>query len=319
LVTKKEDGILIEKRDVLNNGSLKTQEIPAIVKARPYLIMVPALLITVGIMFCFFSAVFFSLTNYSFRLPGWKFIGLGNWIKMIMDPDFWHALLVTFQYAFTTVVTEMLLGLGIAILLSHENFFTRFLKVVLIFPLMIAPVIATLIWQLMTNTSVGVFEKFLNVFGIFNFPWAASSSTAMFTASLVDIWVYTPFVIVLVSAGIQSLPKSPFEAAKVDGGSAWFTFKTLTLPMLKPFLYIALIFRLMAALQEYAIIFALTKGGPGNTLMNLSLTAYNKGFAYLNFGESLPYILVLWLIIFFISKKLVSNYLATQKKAAGTE
>ena len=115
------------------------------------------------------------------------------------------------------------------------------------------------------------------------------------------------------------MPKSPFEAAKVDGGSAWFTFKTLTLPMLKPFLYIALIFRLMAALQEYAIIFALTKGGPGNTLMNLSLTAYNTGFAFLKFGASLPYILFLWVIIYFISKKLVSNYLATQKKAAGTD
>jgi len=319
-VIKKEEGKEIVNRDVLNNETFTTPKIPAIVIARPYLIMTPALLITVGIMFCFFSAVFFSLTNYSFRLPSWKFIGLGNWIEMVLEPDFWYSLLVTFQYAFVTVVSEMILGLGIALLLNYtNNFFTRFLKVVLIFPLMIAPVIATLIWQLMTNTSVGVFEKLLNIFGIYNFTWAASSSTAMFTAALVDIWVFTPFVIVLASAGLQSLPKSPFEAAKVDGGSPLFTFRTLTLPMLKPVLYIALIFRLMAALQEYAIIFALTKGGPGNTLMNLSLTAYNKGFAFLNFGESLPYILVLWLIIFFISKKLVSNYLATQKKAAGAE
>ena len=300
----------------LTNDYLK---IPLGVKARPYLIMTPALLITIGIVFCFFSAIIFSFTDYSFRRSSWEFIGLENWTEMVMEPDFWHAVLVTFQYAFSSVATEMILGLGIAILLNYENFFTKFLKVVLIFPLMIAPVIATLIWQLMTNTSVGVFEKLLNVFGVYNFPWAASSSTAMFTAALVDIWVFTPFVIVLASAGLQSLPKSPFEAAKIDGGSPWFTFKSLTLPMLKPVLYIALIFRLMAALQEYAIIFALTKGGPGNTLMNLSLTAYNKGFAYLNFGESLPYILVLWLIIFFISKKLVNNYLATQMKAAGTE
>jgi len=308
----------VSERDInsQNNDYLK---IPFWVKARPYLIMTPALLITIGIVFCFFSAIFFSFTDYSFRRSTWELIGLENWTEMLVEPDFWHSVLVTFQYALTSVTAEMFLGLGIAILLNYENFFTKFLKVVLIFPLMIAPVIATLIWQLMTNTSVGVFEKLLNIFGIYNFPWAASSSTALFTAALVDIWVFTPFVIVLASAGLQSLPKSPFEAAKIDGGSPWFTFKSLTLPMLKPVLYIALIFRLMAALQEYAIIFALTKGGPGNTLMNLSLTAYNKGFAYLNFGESLPYILVLWLIIFFISKKLVSNYLATQMKAAGTE
>jgi multiple sugar transport system permease protein len=91
----------------------------------------------------------------------------------------------------------------------------------------------------------------------------------------------------------------------------------LTLPMLKPFLYIALIFRLMASLQEFSIIFALTKGGPGNTLMNLSVTAYNTGFAFLNLGKSLPYILVLWLLIYMISKKLVKNWLFVQKKASG--
>ncbi len=310
----------------INENSLKTgmtgtetslTKVHWTVKARPYFIMAPCLLITIGILYPFASAIFYSLTNYSFRNPTWKFIGLRNWKYLSTDVDFWHALLVTFKYAAATTIPQILLGLGIALLLNKENWFTRILKVVLVFPLMIAPVIATLIWQLMTNTSVGILEKFLNLFGVYGFPWAASSHTALFTAALIDTWVYAPFVIVLVSAGIQSLPKSPFEAAKVDGGSAWFTFKNLTLPMLKPFMYIALIFRLMAALQEFAIIFALSKGGPGNTLMNLSLSGYNKGFAFLKFGESLPYVLVLWVVIYFISKKLVGDYLLTQKKASG--
>jgi multiple sugar transport system permease protein len=287
------------------------------VKARPYFIMAPCLLITIGILYPFATAIFYSFTNFSFRLPSWKFVGFKNWIYMFTDRDFWHALLVTLQYAAATTIPQMLLGLGIALLLNTENWFTRVLKVVLIFPLMIAPVIATLIWQLMTNTSVGILEKFLNLFGVYGFTWAASSHTALFTAALIDTWVYAPFVIVLVSAGLQSLPKSPFEAAKVDGGSKWFTFKTLTLPMLKPFMYIALIFRLMASLQEFAIIFALSKGGPGNTLMNLSITGYQTGFAYLKFGKSLTYVLFLWVIIYIISKKLVSKYLLTQKQAAG--
>lgn len=289
------------------------------VNARPYFIMAPALLITIGILYPFGTAIFYTFTNYSFKLPTWKFIGFENWVKMFTDVDFWHALFVSLSYAAATTIPQMLIGLGIALLLSKENWFTRILKVVLVFPLMIAPVIATLIWQLMTNTSVGILEKFLNLFGVYGFPWAASSKTALFTAALIDTWVYAPFVIVLVSAGIQSLPKSPFEAAKVDGGSAWFTFKTLTLPMLKPFLYIALIFRLMAALQEFAIIFALTKGGPGNTLMNLSITAYTTGFQFMKFGQSLTYVLVLWVIIYVISQKLVGKYLLTQKQAAGTD
>lgn len=287
-------------------------------RAKPYLIIAPALILTIGVLYPFGMAVYYSLTNLSFRRPTVRFIGLANWIEMFKDSSFWHALWVTVKYAFVTTASEMLLGLGIALLIcKKDNFFSRGLKVLLVFPLMVAPVIATIIWQLMTNTSVGIIEKFLNLFGVYGFPWASSPSTALFTAALIDIWVYTPFVIVLVVAGINSLPKSPFEAAQIDGGSPWFTFKNLTLPMLKPFLYIALIFRLMASMQEYGIIFALTKGGPGDTLMNLSLTAYNKGFAFLKFGEAMPYILFLWLTIYIISKKLVSNWLMVQKKASG--
>ena len=290
---------------------------PFLVKARPYLIMTPALLITIGILYPFFTAIFYSLTNYSFRATTFRFVGLKNWTQMFMEPEFWHAILVTGKYALATTGSEMLLGLGIALLLSKESKFTRILRVLLIFPLMIAPVIATIIWQLMTNNSVGILEKFLNLFGVYNFPWASSAKTALLTATLIDVWVYAPFVILLILAGLQSLPKSPFEAAKIDGGSAWFTFRTLTLPMLKPFMYIALIFRLMASLQEFAIIFALTKGGPGNTLMNLSITGYTTGFAYLKFGESLPYVLTLWLIIYLISRKLVAKWLLVQKTAGG--
>lgn len=295
----------------------KYTKIPFMVKARPYLIMAPALLITIGILYPFILAIFYSFTNYSFRSATYHFIGFKNWADMLKDTSFWHAILVTGEYAIATTGSEMLLGLGIALLLSKDSRYTKILRVVLIFPLMIAPVIATLIWQLMTNTSVGILEKFLNIFNIYNFPWASSPKTALFTAAVIDFWVYCPFVIILILAGIQSLPKSPFEASKIDGGSAWFTFKTLTLPMLKPFMYIALIFRLMASMQEFSIIFALTKGGPGDTLMNLSVTAYNTGFAFLKFGKSLPYILVLWLIIYIISQKLVKNWLSVQKNAAG--
>ena len=123
----------------------------------------------------------------------------------------------------------------------------------------------------------------------------------------------------LVLAGLQSLPKSPFESAKIDGGSNWFNFRNLTLPMLRPSLYIALLFRLMAALQEYAVIYALTKGGPGDALMSLSLTAYQQGFKFQKFGAALPYILILWLIINVVAKEIVKRQRAAQKQAAGLD
>jgi multiple sugar transport system permease protein len=299
------------------NVNLNENKIPLSIKARPYLIILPALLLTIGILYPFATAIYYSFTNFSFRSLDYKFIGLKNWIEMFQTPDFWHACLVTAQYTVATTGTEMLAGLGLALLLVRESRFTKILRIVLIFPLMIAPVIATLIWQLMINNSVGIVEKFLNLFGIFNFPWASSASTALMTAAMIDFWVYTPFVMLLMLAGLQSLPKSPYESAKIDGGSPWFTFKTLTLPLLKPFIFIALIFRMMAAMQEYGIIFALTKGGPGNTLMNLSLTGYNTGFAFLSLGKAVPYLLVLWLVIYIISQKLVGAWLRGQRDAQG--
>ena len=298
---------------------LTIQKQPLGVRARPYLIMLPAMLITIGIMYPFISSIFYSLTNYSFGKVGYDFVWFKNWWEMFTSGDFWQALWVTGKYALLTTGLEMLLGLGIALLLSKPSRYTKILRVVLVFPLMVAPVIATLIWQLMINNSVGIIEKFLNVLGIFNFPWAASPQTALMTVVMIDIWVYAPFVILLILAGLQSMPKSPMEAAKIDGGSAWFTFRRLTLPMLKPFMYIALIFRLMASIQEFGIIFALTKGGPGDTLMNLSVTSYNMGFAYKHLGESMPYVLVMWIIIYIVSQKLVKRWLRAQKTAAGKE
>ena len=252
-----------EPEGARRKGKVNYNEVPASIRRRPYYVVLPGLIILIGILIPFVMAITLSLTNFSFKVPTVKFVFLKNWINLFTDPDFFRALWVTLRYALYATGVQMILGTCVALLLRKDSVFSRILKVLLTFPLMVAPAIAVLIWQLMTSNSVGVLEKFLNLFGVYNFPWAASSQTAMFTAVLIDTWVNVPFVILLVLAGIQSLPKSPFEAAQVDGAGAWFTFKTLTFPMLKPFMYIALLFRLMASLQEFGIIFALTQGRPG--------------------------------------------------------
>ena len=302
-----------EKLPDLNRVPFKT-------RVRPYLIVAPSLIITIGIMVPFVMAIWYSLTNFSFKLPAHKFIGLTNWVNVLSSGSTWKAIWVTLLYGVASTAVEMALGMGVAMLLnSLNNRFSKIMRVVLIFPLMVAPVTATIVWQLMLNSSAGIVEKLLNVFNVYNFPWASSPKTAMMTVVLIDVWVNTAFVILLVLAGLQSLPKSPFESAKIDGGSNWFNFRNLTLPMLRPSLYIALLFRLMAALQEYAVIYALTKGGPGDALMSLSLTAYQQGFKFQKFGAALPYILILWLIINVMAKEIVKRQRAAQKQAAGLD
>jgi len=302
-----------EKLPDLNRVPFKT-------RVRPYLIVAPSLIITIGIMVPFVMAIWYSLTNFSFKLPTHKFIGLTNWVNVLSSGSTWKAIWVTLLYGVASTAVEMALGMGVAMLLnSLNNRFSKIMRVVLIFPLMVAPVTATIVWQLMLNSSAGIVEKLLNVFNVYNFPWASSPKTAMMTVVLIDVWVNTAFVILLVLAGLQSLPKSPFESAKIDGGSNWFNFRNLTLPMLRPSLYIALLFRLMAALQEYAVIYALTKGGPGDALMSLSLTAYQQGFKFQKFGAALPYILILWLIINVVAKEIVKRQRSAQKQAAGLD
>ena len=306
-----------KKNKETTSAEVNYNEIPRKIKMRPYFIVAPGLLILIGILIPFLAAILLSFTNFSFKFPTFQFVGLRNWIDTITDKSFYHSLWVTLKYAFFSTGTQMLLGIGISLLLKKDTRYSRILKVLFTFPLMVAPAIAVLIWQLMTSNSIGVLEKLLNVFGIFDFPWAASHSTAMFTAVLIDTWVNTPFVLLLVLAGIQSLPKSPFEAAQVDGASSWFTFKTLTFPMLKPYMYIALLFRLMASLQEFGIIFALSKGGPGDTLMNISLTSYLTAFQFQKLGVALPALLILWLIINITSKRLVERQRKLAKEAQG--
>lgn len=307
-------------KDNLGIKKADLNKVPFKVRVRPYLIVAPSLIITIGIMVPFVMAIWYSFTNYSFQFPTHRFVGLDNWVNMLTSREFWNALTVSLLYGLFSTAIEILLGLGIALLLnSLNNWLSKVLRVLLVFPLMVAPVTATIVWQLMLNSSVGIVEKLFNIFGVYNFPWASAPGTALMTVVMIDVWINTSFVILLVLAGLQSLPKSPFESAKIDGGSAWFNFKNLTLPMLKPSLYIALLFRLMAALQEYAVIFALTKGGPGDTLMSLSLTSYQKGFKFQKFGSAISFILVLWLIINVMAKFIVKRQRFAQRQASGLE
>ncbi len=293
------------------NGPL--QKKPLMLRIRPWLILLPSGVVLLGIMYPFLTAIYYSFTDISFRSSTYEFVGLSNWTSMFTSPEFWHAILVTLEYAVCVVVLEMVIGMIIALLLNNDRWYSRILNVVLIFPLMVAPVIGCLIWTLMTNNTFGLMEKFLNLFGVYGFPWGASSKTALLYVVMIDVWINTPFVLLLLRAGLQGLPKSPFEAAKIDGGSAWFNFRRLTLPLLKPIIMIALIFRSVAALQEFAIIYSTTKGGPGNTLMNLSLQAYQTAFPYSNLGKAVPMIMVLWIVINFVSKKMVNIYNQTRQ------
>ncbi len=284
---------------------------------RPYLLVLPALLLTIGILYPFVQGVIYSLQNFRATRPDPEFIGLRNYERILTDDKFWHSAWVTAQFALAATLVETLLGVAVALLLARGTRVGSFFERFLILPLMVAPIVATIMWRLMMQPSVGVLNYLLRPFGGGNLAWTDSPAMAMFSVVLIDVWIYTPFVALLVLAGLRSLPRSPYEAAAVEGAGFWFTFRSLTLPMLWPYILVAVIFRFMDSIKVFDVIFALTGGGPGDASMALQIRAYQEAIPFSNFSLGITYMVILWAIVYLTTRVLISVLGRAQTRAAG--
>lgn len=275
---------------------------PWVSRALPYLLSLPALLVCVGILIPFVTAISYSLQRYNLAMPFLRgFDGVDNYVDLFSDPDFWNTVRVSMIYTAATVGVGLLPGLGIALLM----------------PLMTAPAIASLTWKLMTNPGFGVQSWALSTIGITNFKWASDLSSAVFTVVLVDVWVYTPLMMILLLAGLRSPPQQQFEAARLDGVPPWFVFFSITLPMLTPLLFTAILFRLLNSTQQFDIIYAMTQGGRGNSLLVFQMRAYLEFFQYTNVGRSAAILMVLWAITYVLSIVFVKQWTKLKERSHG--
>ncbi|MGH6928630.1 MAG: carbohydrate ABC transporter permease [Dongiaceae bacterium] len=284
----------------------------------PYLLSLPALLVCVGILIPFVTAVYYSLMRFRLNQPQLKgFIWFDNYINFLSDAAFWNTVSVSLVFAFLTVFLELVLGLGIALLLRRPTRFNNVASILLLLPLMTAPALAALMWKLMTNPNFGILSYLVSLFGLTDFKWASDPSTALLTVVLVDIWVYTPFIMILLLAGLRSLPQQPFEAAALDGVPRSFVFFRITLPMLMPYIITASLFRLLDSIQQFDIIYSMTQGGPGDTLMVFQVQSYLEFFQYTNVGRSAALLMVLWAITYFLSNIFIKQWLKLRERAHG--
>ncbi|MCB1969199.1 MAG: sugar ABC transporter permease [Geminicoccaceae bacterium] len=291
---------------------------PFIQVALPYILSLPALLVCIGILIPFGTAVYYSLQRYNLAFPMTRgFIWFDNYYAFLSDPAFWNTIRISLLYTFVTVVIELLLGLGVALLLQRRSLLNNALSIMLMLPLMIAPAIAALMWKLMTNPNFGILSYLIGLVGLDDFKWASDPSTALFTVTLVDVWVYTPFMMILLLAGLRALPRQPFEAAELDGVPASFVFFRITLPMLTPYIITAVLFRMLESIQQFDIIYAMTQGGPGDTLMVFQVQAYLERYQYTNVGGSAALLMVLWAITFTLSNIFVKQWLRLRERSRG--
>ncbi len=284
----------------------------------PYLLSLPALLVCIGILVPFFTAVYYSMMRYRLNLPYLKgFIWFGNYREFLTDASFWNTVRVSLEYTALTVGVELGLGLLIAILLQKQTRINNLASILLLLPLMTAPALAALMWKLMTNPNFGVLSYLVQLMGVHDFQWASNPNSALFTVVLVDVWVYTPFIMILLLAGLRSLPKQPFEAAALDGVPRRFVFFRITLPMLTPYIITAALFRLLDAIQQFDIIYSMTQGGPGDTLLVFQVRSYLEFYQYTNVGRSAALLMILWAITYALSNVFIKQWLKLRERARG--
>lgn len=278
-------------------------------KYLPYLIILPSLLLVCIIVIYPLIYIFgLSMTNFRLISPVYKFVGLENYTSLIDDPSFWNSVKVTAYYTAAVVVVEMLLGLGIALLLNLKIYGRTIFRVILLIPLLISPVITTLMWKLVMESSTsGPLNYLLVSLGLPASKWLAGGSTALPSVILIDIYIFTSFVVLILLAGLQSIPKDSYEAAVIDGATGWDAFRFIIFPLLRPTFLLVLLFRLVFALTSFDIIFASTRGGPGTATTTVTFQTFLQGYSWAFMGYAAAHGVFVFIIIFIICLALLNR------------
>lgn len=269
----------------------------------PYLLMLPALLLLAGMIYPFCLGVYYSLTSYFLQYPHlFRFIGLGNYLKLPGDPLFVYSVKFTLAYTAVAVLIQVSLGIGVALLLHGRIIGRGVLRAMMLMPLMMPPVITALMWKvMMASTKAGILNHLLGLVGLGPVNWLGSVNAAMVSVLIIDTWGNLPFVSLILLGGLQSLPYEPYEAAVVDGAGGWDVLRYITLPLLKPFIILATTFRIMDSLRIFDVIYATTVGGPADATMNLHMRAFYYAFQWYQMGMGMAYAMVLLALVFIAS------------------
>jgi multiple sugar transport system permease protein len=213
------------------------------------------------------------------------FAGLDNYRTMLADRSFWHALSLTGIYTVTTVVLQLVIGLGLALLVLRIPAGQWLFRIIAILPIVLAPVVVGLFWRtLMLAPNFGILDFAVKAMGLGPVNWLGSPVPALISVILIHTWQWTPFAFLVLLASLASLPPDIYEAARIDRANAVRRFIHITLPLIRPAIVIVVIMRAMIALSAFAAIFAATGGGPGTATEILNLYAYRTSFVQLNFG-----------------------------------
>jgi len=269
-------------------------------KSGSYFVMMPGLIL----LFLFSVYPFLFLVKISFQKYSPigtvnPYVGFDNYIQLFQDHNFWNAIKVTVIFVMSTVSLEFVIGLGLAVILNQLRFGERVIQSLILIPIAMAPTVVGLMFRFMMNDQYGVLNYFAEMLGLPRTAWLSEPSLALPALIATDVWQWTPFMMIILLAGLKGIPDEPYEAARIDGASSWQTFRYVTIPQLSKIIYIALLLRIIDAFRIYDTVYMMTKGGPVNVTSTLSWIVYDKGFKFLEFGYGAAICVVL--LIFVVS------------------
>lgn len=239
------------------------------------------------VLFPVLSALYTSLHEYTLIAPNFDtFTGFDNFWLALSDGEFRHSAWLTVKFVIGVVLLEFVIGFAVALMLNSVERFKPIYYAILLCPLLMNPVIVGLIWRMFLHPNLGIVNYLLSTVGLGPVNWLGDTKIAIWTVILVDIWHQVSFMIVLLLAGLASLPKEPYEAARVDGANAFQCFLHITLPMMRTVIIVTLLIRLIFAVKTYDLIYIMTRGGPGVATDLVSYFIYRTAFVGLNIGEA---------------------------------
>lgn len=265
----------------------------------PFAFASPSLvLIALVIVFPLGYSFYLSLQNFDLSVgPEYEYVGAKNYVEAVFkDPRFLGSIWNTAAIIAPSLALELLLGLGIALLLSRALRGRPIITALLAIPAMVSPVMAGMAWRMMFGVKFGAINNLGRQLGILDvyFDWFASPALAVMTVVLVEVWQNTPFMMLVLLAGIQSIPQELYDAAKADGATPWQSFWSITLPLLQFTMAVGVMIRLIDLTKLFGLIFVLTYGGPGSSTETVAFTTYLAGFKdfRMSYAAALSYVIV---------------------------
>lgn len=277
------------------------------------LFIVPAIAVTVVCLsFPLFKGIRMSFTNLDFLKNTNDYVGFTNYIRALRDPEFYQALLRNIIYVVVVVIFNFFLGFGMALVCNERFRGNRILRATITLPMLLIPTAAAVLWRFLYNFDIGLINKLLAFLRIGSVNWLGSANFSLMSIIITDIWAWTPWMFLILLAGLEGLPTEPIEAAKIDGASGFALLRLVVVPMMRPVTRVAVSLKAIETFRTFDYVWVMSRGGPGSSSDILSTFVYKQAFKNLQYGYSSALSLLIMLFMVAMSMLILRNLILKQ-------